>query len=328
MPLAAWLSCIVAAFAGTWMARVYALRARLLDAPGERRSHHVETPRGGGIAIVVVVLAGLGWIAWTSPGTRPLIACIAAGMLLVAAIGWVDDHRPLPVRLRLGVHALAGLVLAVGIGIQGGSLPMCAFAFALALVWTNIWNFMDGIDGIAASQAAIWGGALALMAPAEPLRMLGAMTAAACVGFLPLNFPRARIFMGDVGSGVLGFLVAAGFAWLLSSAGMAGWAAAFALAPFGVDAALTLGTRVIRGEAWWTPHVQHLYQRLARMHGHPAITLAYGGWSLTGALAWRVLRGSEEIFIFTSLVAWYLLAAVIWALNRRQGPGHKNEGFS
>ena len=320
MSLPGWLLCAVSAFVGTWLARAYALQARLVDVPGERRSHRVATPRGGGIAIVVVVLAGLGWVAWGSPATRPLVACVAAGMLLVATIGWIDDHRPLPVRLRLAVHAIAGLALAAGLAMQGSSPLMCVFAFALVLVWTNIWNFMDGINGIAASQAAIWGIGLALFASSGPLRMLGAMMAAACMGFLPLNFSRARIFMGDVGSGALGFLVAVEFAWLLSVDGWRGWSSAFVLAPFGVDAALTLGSRMLRGESWWTPHVQHLYQAWARHRGHVPVTLAYAAWSVVGVAGWGLVRSREESVIGASLAGWYTLSTIIWVLYRR-GPG-------
>src|SRR5690606_19676282 len=120
----------------TALARAYALRRRLIDLPGERRSHQAATPRGGGVSIVLVLLAG-------------------AGLLLVAGIGWLDGHRPLPAWPRLCVHALSAALLAAAAWSRGGDALDVSVAFASALVLVNVWNFMDGIDGIAAMQALV-----------------------------------------------------------------------------------------------------------------------------------------------------------------------------
>ena len=206
--LPAWMLLhLVLAATGTWLARRYALKKQLLDQPGERRSHVVATPRGGGIAIVVTVLLGIVWLALKDPSDALLLGCFATGLILVAGIGWVDDHRPIPAWPRLLVHAVAAFLLAWGVHRSSPGLLAPVVAFVLALVLVNIWNFMDGIDGLAASQAAIVALAMVLLLDGV-WAWIAAGLVAALAGFLPFNFPKARIFLGDVGSGALGFLLA------------------------------------------------------------------------------------------------------------------------
>src|SRR5690606_23140662 len=145
------------------------------------------------------------------------------------------------------------------------------------LVLVNIWNFMDGIDGIAAGQALVVAGAWALLAGQGPVLWLGLALAGGALGFLPFNFPRARVFLGDVGSGALGYGLAA-----LLALGALGQSPATRVAwllplqPFLIDGSLTLLARMVAGEAWWRPHVQHAYQCWARRRGaHVPVTLAY-----------------------------------------------------
>lgn len=320
MPLT-WLALyFVLSFAGTWLARRYALARRLLDEPGDRRSHQVATPRGGGIAIVLAMLVAIAALMARAPLWVPQLAAVGCGLLLVAVVGWIDDHRPLSPWLRLCVHAVAASLLALACIFTGASLAMAMLAFALAMVLVNVWNFMDGIDGLAASQAALVALACALAAPAtHAADWLSWALAAACIGFLPFNFPRARIFLGDVGSGALGYLLAAlvtlgfgggeGQAWIL-----------LPLSAFLVDAALTLGTRIVRGERWWTPHVQHLYQRLARQwHGHVRVTLAYAAWTLAAIGVMWLVRSRGAAIIMCAVCAWYLAGAGIWIWMTRLG---------
>ena len=190
-------------------------------------------------------------------------------------------------------------------------------AFALALVLVNVWNFMDGIDGIAASQALLAALAYAMATGTGIVWWLGLALAGACIGFLPFNFPKARIFMGDVGSGALGYLLAA-LAALSVESGSSWFWLALPLSAFLVDAALTLGTRIVRGERWWTPHVRHLYQRLARgWKGHQAVTVAFAAWTLAAlALMWAV-RLQEPATIMCAVCAWYLAGAGIWIWSGR-----------
>ncbi len=320
--LTGWLALHIAlAAAGTWLARHYALGRSLVDEPGERRSHRVATPRGGGIAIVLAMLVALLALMARAPQWVPTLGLLGAGFVLVAAIGWIDDHRPLSPWLRLAVHALAaGLLGLAGIVAGTGGLWQVLAGCALALVLVNVWNFMDGIDGLAASQAALVAAAFALSAPAAGVAWwLGWALCAACLGFLPFNFPRARIFLGDVGSGALGYALAV-LAVFASDGGMAGAWVLLPLSGFLVDAALTLGTRMVRGEHWWTPHVQHLYQRLARRwHGHRKVTLVYAAWTLAAiALMWSV-RSLDAAFIMCAVCAWYLVGAGIWIRSGRGG---------
>jgi UDP-N-acetylmuramyl pentapeptide phosphotransferase/UDP-N-acetylglucosamine-1-phosphate transferase len=141
--------------------------------------------------------------------------------------------------------------------------------------------------------------------------------AAACAGFLPFNFPRARIFLGDVGSGALGYALAALVA-LEVRGGAAGLWVLLPLSAFLLDATLTLGARMVRGERWWTPHVQHLYQRLARYwQGHRRVTYLYAGWTLAASgIAWW-MRFSDATTIMLAVCTWYLLGTGTWMCSMR-----------
>jgi UDP-N-acetylmuramyl pentapeptide phosphotransferase/UDP-N-acetylglucosamine-1-phosphate transferase len=286
------LPCLLAAAAiaagGAWAARDHALRHRLLDQPGERRSHTVPTPRGGGIGIALAW--GLAWLVapWYLPVGAALAAAVLAGLLLVGGVGFLDDHRPLSAWHRLLAHVLAGVLLAAALAWEGAGTWQVLFALAAVPVLVNVWNFMDGIDGLAATQAALVALGFALLSPDAAGGTLALVLVAACIGFLPMNFPRARIFLGDVGSGALGFALAVHAALLLGAgAGGPGMLAVLVLplSAFMVDATLTLARRIVAREQWWQPHVQHSYQQLAFSLGdHRPVTLLYGAW--TAAAHW------------------------------------------
>ncbi len=307
----------VLAAAGTWLARRYALRRQLLDQPGERRSHSVATPRGGGVAIVVVLLLSMTWLAALWPAQRLLLGYVAAGLILVAGIGWMDDHRPMSPWPRLLVHAVASVLLGWGIYQATDSLVFSVQAFATAMLLTNIWNFMDGIDGLAASQAAIVALALALVLGGGWL-LLALGLAAAAAGFLPFNFPKARIFLGDVGSGALGFLLAGLLSIAMFHTPIVWPLLWLPIAAFLVDAVFTLSMRILRHEKWWTPHVQHTYQRWAsRDGGHVKVTLAYAGFSLLGLLLMQLGIVLVPAGAAWMCLVWYLAAMLLWARMRR-----------
>ena len=325
MPLAlgGWLALhFLLAVAGTWLARRYALARRLVDQPGARRSHAVATPRGGGIAIVLAAFVALAALAARAPTWVPQLTLISSGLLATALIGWIDDHRPLSPWLRLGIHVIASALLGVAVVAGGGGLWQAGFAFSAALVLVNVWNFMDGIDGLAASQAMLAAGCLALASGSGLAWWLGWAVAAACAGFLPFNFPRARIFLGDVGSGALGYLLAVIAAFGFEATPAQAWIL-LPLSPFLLDAALTLWTRMVRGERWWTPHVQHLYQRLARgWQGHPSVTVAYAAYLALAAVLMWLVRLRDPTTIMSAVCGWYLVGAGIWVGSRRyQGMG-------
>lgn len=317
----------VLAAAGTWLARRYSVRRNLLDQPGERRSHAVATPRGGGISIVVGILLGTAWLALRWPQHAVLLSCFGIGLVLVAGVGWLDDHRPLSPWLRLAVQALAALVLAWAVHRTTGSGLSTAVAFGLAMVLVNVWNFMDGIDGLAASQAAIAAAALAWALGSGPWAWLAIALVAGVAGFLPFNFPKATIFLGDVGSGALGYVLA----MLIVAAGLWGRTHWFLLllpvSAFLIDAGFTLVMRMLRGERWWAAHVQHAYQLWARRRGgHVLVTWAYATFSLLSVALMLFASTLPETSAILACFVWYGLAILVWVRMRKDVRLNKEAG--
>lgn len=302
----------------TWAARVYALRRQLLDQPGERRSHHVATPRGGGVAIVLTLLLAAGLAALNWPGQLHILVPASLGLAMVAGIGWWDDHRPLPAWSRLVVHMLASAILAALVVKVGGSWWHAALAFCLCVCLINIWNFMDGINGIATTQAITAAAAFACIVP-WPFSLPGLLLALACVGFLPFNVPRARIFMGDVGSGALGYALAclAALAHLLVPIN---WL--LLIVPFSafvVDAGFTLVSRMLTGQRWTQPHTQHVYQRAVKAgRSHMQVTSLYMIVGLLSTTLLLLAAPLEPLQQAGVAVAWWgILSCLWWFLRMR-----------
>jgi len=259
-----------ASWLATWAVLQRLRRRGILDRPNERSSHAVPTPRGGGIAIVSTVLPAWAVIALAHyTGREPLIAAAAAGIL--ASVSWLDDRQGLSPGTRLLVQVVCvaiGLAALPGAGLvfQGWLPPQLDLvASGVLLLWfVNLFNFMDGIDGIAGSEAACIGGGIALLSALHPTEigmgagLLGTTIAAAALGFLWWNWQPARLFMGDVGSVPVGFLLG----WLLLALAAAGfWAPAFILPLyFLADASWTLLRRLARGDKIWQAHREHFYQ--------------------------------------------------------------------
>ena len=327
--LPAWIGLhFVLALTGTWLARRYALHRRLLDEPGDRRSHLVATPRGGGIAIVIALLSGIGWLIVRDGPPSPFLCAAAIGLILVAGVGWIDDHRPLSPWSRLAVHGVVAIGLAFGVFAQGGNIALAIAAFCIAMVLVNIWNFMDGIDGLAASQAALAAAGYAMYSGAGTMFWIAFGLAAACAGFLPFNLPRARIFLGDVGSGALGFALAVVLVGVVGQ-GRDTWPVLLMpLSAFVIDATLTLAARMLRGERWWQPHVQHAYQHWARQTGrHAVVTTAYAGWTLV-AIAIMLLTRTTDIAMMGAIIfAWYLAGLIVWVRLRQGHRGIARRGM-
>lgn len=306
------------AVAATWLAIRYALRRNLLDQPGERRSHATPTPRGGGIAIVVAMLLGIAWLALLQPEHLWPLASCGLGLFLVAGIGWVDDHAALSAWPRLLVQAMAASLVAWAVHRTSAVMPDAIFAFILVMVMVNVWNFMDGIDGLAASQAALAAAGLALVPGVGLSAWLGAGLFAAAAGFFPFNFPKARVFLGDVGSGALGYLLA-----LLILAAFAGhreqWP--FLLLPvsvFLIDAGFTLAMRILHRERWWEPHVQHAYQAWSRrLASHVPVTMAYALSSLVAVTLMLFALHWPQPLLNWVCGAWYGMLIFAWARLRR-----------
>lgn len=321
MPLPLWgLTLLVLGVSAlvTWAAIHYARRRQLFDLPGERRSHLVSTPRGGGIGIVVSQLCACGILMVLQPAAIMPLAVFALGLLMVAGIGWWDDHRPLPAVQRLLVHMLAALLLGVLVWQATGSLLKAGFCTLLAVSLINIWNFMDGINGLASTQAILVGIGAALLLPG-PYALAGGVLAAGCLGFLPFNFPRARVFMGDVGSGALGYLVAGLLALGLSVTELAAPLWLMLPAAFCVDAGLTLLSRMLNGERWMQPHTQHLYQRFVKREcSHSAVTLAYAFFTVSGLTLAALFSRLSLGWGWAGGVIWVAAAAVAWFFLRRR----------
>jgi Fuc2NAc and GlcNAc transferase len=273
------LALVSAAFLATvlltYVARRVAVRQGILDVPNVRSSHRAPTPRGGGIAIVLVVTAAIAGLAGCGIVSRDFALTLGGGGLVVAAVGFADDRRPLPSRVRLAVHCAAALwalywlggLAPLRVGAHDANLGMGGEVLAfLGIVWTlNLFNFMDGIDSLAASEAVFVlaaGGALA--AGSGQVATLAWIGAGSAAGFLLWNWPPARIFLGDVGSGFLGYLIAVLPLAAARTDSAAPWVWLILGGAFFADATVTLARRVLRGEAPHEAHRTHAYQWLTR----------------------------------------------------------------
>jgi UDP-N-acetylmuramyl pentapeptide phosphotransferase/UDP-N-acetylglucosamine-1-phosphate transferase len=256
-------------------------RANVLDRPNERSSHIVPTPRGGGIAVICTVL--LAWVVASAAGwVAPAIALVALTAALLAVICWIDDLHGLSPVLRLTAQAAAVAVGLLALPETDNALfqwlGSTAYFSATGLLWVwwvNLYNFMDGIDGIAGSEAAAIGGGLLLVSTLGSavdwsVALLAATVLGASLGFLVWNWSPARIFLGDVGSAPLGYLTG----YLLLGLAAAGrWKVALILPLyFLADATITLARRLLRRERVWEAHREHYYQQaVARGLDHAAV---------------------------------------------------------
>jgi Fuc2NAc and GlcNAc transferase len=308
----------------TGLMRRYALQAQLLDHPNERSSHTVPTPRGGGVAIVATFLLLLTVLAVLGEIDMSLWATLVVSGLVVAMLGFLDDRRPLQARWRFAGHLLAAIWVLVWLGpippvpILGVTVDLGlagVLLSALYLVWSiNLFNFMDGIDGIASLEAigVACGGALIwwLVKPDAPWP-LALLFAASVAGFLAWNFPPARIFMGDAGSGFLGLVVAVLALWSAREHAHLFWAWFILGGCFMVDATTTLVRRVRRGERFNEAHRTHAYQYASRLHGsHKLVSLSVAAintlWLLPLAVAvtLRWLDGVAGVAIAFGPLVW------------------------
>lgn len=280
MIYAAAATALISTYAAGWVVRTL-WADRVVDHPGPRRSHVQPTTRLGGIAVAAGLLAGT---VAGAPPTRVAWGLVAAAGV-AGVVGLAEDVRELPVVARLAGQALAGaaggLLLASGpLGWVGAALGIVAFA--------NVFNFMDGINGLSASQLAVAGAAWLVAGAVEEItvvQVLGAVSVGCAAGYLPHNFPTAKVFMGDLGSYAAGAWLAAGVVvgW---RAGIAPVAVVAPLALHAFDVAWTLAARARRGENLLEAHRSHLYQRLvAAGWTHARTTLVSTGVSASIAAA-------------------------------------------
>lgn len=297
-----WVTVPFAAFAGTaWFTGIvlsWLRRRAILDRPVERSSHQVPIPRGGGLALVPVMLCA--WLVLAASGLAPsdttFIVLIAAAL---AFVSWRDDLGGLDVSWRLLMHFVAAglgvLSLPASTLIFQGLLPPILDRVTAIILWVwflNLYNFMDGIDGISCTETSFVGFGITVVsllagAVGSDTSMLALATAAAAIGFLRWNWPPARIFLGDVGSIPLGYVVG----WLLLTMAAKGlWAPALILPLYYLaDATLTLLRRLIRGERIWQAHRQHFYQKALTPDSDHSAVLAFIICGNTALLALAVL---------------------------------------
>lgn len=320
---AAAVSFFVALIGTGLLSRILAARG-ILDLPNQRSSHKRATPRGGGIAVIAAIVAGFGILILAGQALPPGIGIVLIVTIVLAGVSWIDDVRGLPAAMRFGLQAVCVGVslylLPLPIPAMIGGLPGWAQATIMGLAWLwfiNLYNFMDGIDGITGVETLVIslgvaavlqaGGGHALVAPAL-------IIAASMPGFLRWNWPPAKIFMGDVGSVALGYLL--GWLLLASTSGGSTLAAVIVAGYYVADATMTLFRRALRGEKVWRAHREHAYQK-ALQNGmtHGMVSTRIG--LLGGALIVLALL-SLEYPLPAGLTAVVIVGAVLHHFMRQR----------
>lgn len=322
--------------------RMLILRLRIMDKPGVRSSHSTPVPSAGGIAILLGAMVGMLVFGKIYPSFL-----VAAGIgLLVAAISFIDDVAVIPSLPRLIVH-LVGATLTIsliGLGLKNFGLPYLHLHFpiwlgvAVAVLFTvgfvNFFNFMDGINGIAVAQGIFGGSTLAILlywGGAENSVLVAAALAGGCLGFLPHNFPKAKMFMGDIGSATIGFALAM---LTLLGAGRSDipWVAmALPLGVFIYDATFTLFKRIIHGENFIKPHREHHYQLLIRCGwSHVKVTAIQVLLMILfciGALVYASFGDAVQVTVLAVLLAvmvtYTILVHRYFRTHRQDAPGQE-----
>jgi len=286
------IALTLAAGVTTGLTLKFLRKKAILDQPNERSSHCVPTPRGGGLGVLAIILPSLGLIFAISPQPPSEALFILGSLLALAGISWLDDIKTLGAASRFGVQILC-VVFCLSFmtfpteGLSFGLLPFWLEKIIMGMAWIwfiNLFNFMDGINGITGTEVLSINGGLLILGLFLPLSLAAHFTslalAAAALGFLYWNWGQAKIFMGDVGSIPLGFLIG----WVLIGLALEGYGVAALILPlyYLMDATLTLLNRLRRGEKIWQAHREHFYQK-AHQSGlsHSQVVTAIGLLNLT-----------------------------------------------
>ncbi|WP_310608100.1 MraY family glycosyltransferase [Buttiauxella brennerae] len=336
------VAIFIFSFALTWGLRVYALKNNVIDVPNQRSSHSVPTPRGGGVAIVVAFLVGIFVLSATGTVTLSQTLSLFVAGLVTAVVGFLDDHGHIAARWRLLMHFFAA---AAGLFFLGQFPTIDIFGYPFSAGWAgmifglvylawmlNLYNFMDGINGLASMEAIFFALASCLViAFAIPnaietsqLAILSLLGCAA-LGFIFWNFPKAKIFMGDAGSGFLGItigLIVLHVALLNSKLFLA---EICLLGVFIVDATVTLLRRLIGGKKAYEAHASHTYQILARKYAsHKPVTIGALVINVLWLLPFAVIISSGKVTgVVGILIAW--LPLVVAAYRNGAGVRDKNQ---
>ncbi|MCK5585594.1 glycosyltransferase family 4 protein [Candidatus Bipolaricaulota bacterium] len=315
---------------GTAWIRRLALRLKMVDIPNARSSHEVPTPRGGGIVFsVLFLLAVTGFLVGSAPHSNIWIALLGGGAL-VSLVGWLDDCRQLPSFVRLALYAVAaawatgwiGGLPALSLGFADVPLGWAGYfiSWAIMLAFTNIYNFMDGIDGLAASEGAIVAliAGILLLCSGQPfIGWLFIGLSVALLGFLRWNWQPARIFMGDAGSNLLGFVFATAALATGRLSSVSIWVWAILLGVFVVDGFLTFGRRLAKRLPPYQAHRTHAYQGAVQSgYSHAQVTAAVVGIDVllagVATAAWLWPNGAVALVL--------LSYALLTALHLRYSP--------
>lgn len=303
----------------------------ILDRPNDRSMHDRPVPRAGGVAVLVALSVCAAAVFLLHP-VRGL-AGIAFGVVIVAMISFVDDYHTVSPLYRFIAHVVAAIIVVYsGFFLEKFDIPVVsrdwphllgATFSVLYIVWMiNLYNFMDGMDGFAGGMAVIGFGFFSILgavAGNEAFLAINLVVAAAAAGFLVFNFPPARIFMGDVGSSVLGMLAAVLSLWGARDGIFPFWVAILVFSPFIADASVTLVRRLLSGETVWKAHKSHYYQKLVQAGwGHrKTVLVEYAIMTSCGITALLSIRESVAVqavvlagwsffyIVFFSWIAWY-----------------------
>lgn len=301
-------------------------KSNMIAQPGDRQSHQRATPTGGGLGLIsAIVMTGLG-LQWLLPLPGFWWQNMIPGILLLTIIGWRDDRISVSATIRLSVQFIVSIWM-IGFGWSDFSInDMGILAVAVvATVWMmNLYNFMDGSNGMAGFQGVFAGLLMALLFQIgghQAMALIALVVAAACVGFLPLNFPQARVFMGDVASVPLGFIFASFIIYGIGVDALSLPVSILIMSVFIVDATLTLLTRVFRKEQWYTAHAQHVYQRLIA-HGwtHWQVLVVYQTINVVLVLPAIILVETYPQYAAVTVGFALFALGVCWHIvNRRIG---------
>jgi Fuc2NAc and GlcNAc transferase len=341
MPFLLFLAAAAASLILTHLARRYAVARSIIDVPNGRSLHDRPVPRGGGVAVAATVLSGM--VLLTVFGKLPVTWTIAVvgGGAPIALIGWLDDRQHVTRRRYRGLVHFAGAAWALwwlgglpALSLGSVTLVMPVVGTILAAIgivwWTNLYNFMDGIDGLAGGQAmtvAAAAGVLMLLTGADPMLAMPAfILAGAAAGFLVLNWSPARIFMGDVGSGFIGFVFAT-FAIATENAGalpLLVWVLLSGVFLF--DSTVTLLRRVLRGEQWYHAHCVHAYQRLVTAgRSHAAVTTSILLVNAVLAIAAFHVASKGSAAAASALAVALLAGLYLWVEHLQPMPAPSNK---
>ena len=332
--LAAVVAFTVGTAATSWLASREP-RRWFVDHPNERSLHDRPVSRAGGIAILAGMSAGLTTLAFIE-APMPGSGWILAGAIVVVSVSFADDLRRVSPLIRIVCHLAAGAcVVLAGLPAEKIALPGMALhlgpgagtAFTILFVawFVNLYNFMDGMDGLAGGMTVIGFTTLAALCAGQGADGLAAaslvVVTAASLGFLRFNFPPARIFMGDLGSTLLGYTCAVAMLWAERSAFVPLWISCLVFSPFIVDASVTLARRAIAGERSWHAHRDHFYQRLVRLGwGHrKTVVLEYGlmlACACSAAVVLRLPPGAQGTLLGVWVAAYVILMLRVARLER------------